>query len=447
MKQTIAFLVLLLVCSPVVAQSLAEKDSENTDKRPAQALYDDANGYLGRRYQEFNKQNQPYDAKLEEKTKKEQLELAIKNAAILQHRKSLRADDLYFLGLLHHLAGNSDGALEAMQRYLKEESEGNKSQVARNVIVLYSIKKGSVSDAEAAVADYSRHSPQDPEDRYKMEFLITDAFLRAKQYGPMLAHAEQMMDAAKIFAVARKTEVFRRDELLLKSAALLADAYEKNGNREKAVQTFVELTRTAISLPSGNLYRYAKTRLLGLNPKANVNSVIGAGVDASATPPEIVATQWIDQTPMKLSELKGQVVLLDFWAHWCEPCQYTLPQIEKWHQKYKDKGLVILGLTKYFGDIRGQKINQTDELAYLREFKKRNRLTYGFAVAESNDNDFNYGVFSIPTTFLLDRHGVVRFIAAGADDEEMSELGEMIRKLISEPVDGVKASETKLKTQ
>src|ERR1044071_440567 len=93
---------ILLVTVSTFAQGLApsSKPDLNPDNRTAQALYEDANGYLGRKYQEFNKQNLPYDPKLEAQTKQEQKDLAVKNAETLKTRKKLGAADLYYLGLL-----------------------------------------------------------------------------------------------------------------------------------------------------------------------------------------------------------------------------------------------------------------------------------------------------------------------------------------------------------
>ena len=144
-------------------------------------------------------------------------------------------------------------------------------------------------------------------------------------------------------------------------------------------------------------------------------------------------TEWIDQKPTKLSELRGQVVLLDFWAPWCGPCRVTFPRLQKWHESYKAKGLVILGVTNFFGRAEGKDLTKPQELDYLRSFKKTFRLPYGFAVADSEENDRNYAVASIPTTFLIDRRGVVRFISTGSGDEENLALSRMIRKLIDEP--------------
>ena len=93
---------------------------------------------------------------------------------------------------------------------------------------------------------------------------------------------------------------------------------------------------------------------------------------------------------------------------------------------------MILGVTKYYGHGDGRALTPGEELVYLRDFRKRNALPYGFAVIDSNVNEFNYGVFSIPTSFLIDRKGVVRYISMGAAEEEIDVLGEMIKKLLDE---------------
>ena len=148
--------------------------------------------------------------------------------------------------------------------------------------------------------------------------------------------------------------------------------------------------------------------------------------------PELVADEWIEQQPKKFTDLRGQVVLLDFWAPWRGPCRYTLPNMSRWQTTFKNKGFVILGVTKYYGHGDGEALARPEELVYLREFRKRNRLPYGFVVSDSNTNEFNYGVFAIPTSFLIDRKGVVRYISLGASEEEIALLGEMIKKLVEE---------------
>lgn len=435
MTVKISLLVLLVHFATIslFAQGLAPKADAKIDTRAAQELYEDANGYLGRRYQEFNKQKLPYDPALEARTKKEQHDLAIRNAATLASRSPLAGDDLYYLGMLHHLAGDADAALATMRLFLKDNLDGQKAQAARNVVVLYAVKKNLLPEAKAAVEAYARRQPQDADDRYRMELVITDGYLRAKDYVSMTSHAKQMLAAAKSFAETKKTEVFRRDEILLKSGIYLADAYLKTNQKDLALAMWTNLRRLSIALPSAKLYKETTVRLMRLDPSLDVDQLFDESLTPSKTIlPEIVAQEWIDQQPVKLTDLRGKVVLLDFWAPWCGPCRYTLPTFARWQKTYKSKGLVILGVTKYYGHADGRPLKRPEELVYLRDFKKQNSLPYGFVISDSNTNEFNYGVFSIPTSFLLDRNGVVRYISLGAAEDEIAVLGEMIEQLLDE---------------
>src|ERR1041384_3829708 len=280
-----AVLILLLTVS-TFAQGLAPSSKPDTkpDDRTAQTLYEDANGYLGRRYQEFNKQKLPYDPKIEAQTKKEQKDLAVKNAAILQARSHLADEDVYYLGLLHHLAGDGDASLAAMRLFLKKDPDGQKAQTARNVVVLYTVRKDLLPEANAAVTAYARHQPQSADDRYRMEILSTDAYMRAKDYASMSAHAKQMWEASKTFSETNKSDVFRRDEMLLKSAVLLSDAYLKLNQKDLARAAVAELRRIAIQLPSAHLYRDATQRLIWLDPAVSAEELFDAKLVSPALP-------------------------------------------------------------------------------------------------------------------------------------------------------------------
>ena len=99
--------------------------------------------------------------------------------------------------------------------------------------------------------------------------------------------------------------------------------------------------------------------------------------------------------------LKGKVVILDFWASWCGPCAESFPVMDELQQKYRDQGLVILAVS-------------VDEKAGKMEgFLKRNPVS--FAVVRDGDHKLvaNVTPQTMPTSFIIDRQGKVRFVHNG----------------------------------
>lgn len=404
----------------------------------AAAMYTDAKEYARRKFDEFMRKKVPYDPKLAALVFKEQTELAARYAAELKKSNSLSADGFYYLALLSEIAKDHAGEIEAFKNFLAASKSADKqpnerAQKARLVIAEALAHDGNLAGAEKLGAEYMNHQPQQTEVRVRLETALAVAAHKTKQTKRAIAHAQAALSATHELKFADLAEKRAGNEATATIAGFLAQLYLEQKNRDAALSTLRDLYGHALATPSAYLFKLMTKHAdqLDVEQKEFDEIIRTASNNVLTLAPEINAKDWIDQKPVKLSDLRGRVVLLDFWATWCGPCRATFPQLRALHKKYKDKGLTILGVTNYYGRFGGREATPQQELAFLRSFKKQNEMPYGIAVSDSDDNDFKYGVTSIPTLFLLDRRGVVRYINIGASEED-ADLQEMVEKLIAE---------------
>ena len=128
--------------------------------------------------------------------------------------------------------------------------------------------------------------------------------------------------------------------------------------------------------------------------------------------------------PIRLSDYKGKVVLLDFWATWCHGCNIEIPWYMEFQQKYKDKGLSVIGVAM-----------DDDGWKSVRPFSDEKKINYIIVVGNEGLAK-EYGVDNLPVTLLIDRDGKIAVSHAGMVEKEAFE--KEIQALIQGPKDSKK---------
>jgi thiol-disulfide isomerase/thioredoxin len=112
---------------------------------------------------------------------------------------------------------------------------------------------------------------------------------------------------------------------------------------------------------------------------------------------------------LHLNELKGQAVILDFWATWCEPCQVVAPILDRVSRKHQGKGLVVVG------------VNTSDQPGLAPAFAKKKGLSYPIVYDDGEEVAHRYGVSNLPTLVVINAQGNVVAIQSGIEDESAIE--------------------------
>ena len=143
----------------------------------------------------------------------------------------------------------------------------------------------------------------------------------------------------------------------------------------------------------------------------------------SAMAPPMAHGDWINSEPLRLEDLRGRVVLLEFWTFGCINCRNTLPFVKSWHDRYREKGLIVIGVhSPEFAEER------------IVENLRRQVVSLGINYSVVSDNDYRtwnaYDVQAWPTMFLLDKQGRIRWKHVGEGDYDETER--VIQKLLAE---------------
>jgi thiol-disulfide isomerase/thioredoxin len=129
---------------------------------------------------------------------------------------------------------------------------------------------------------------------------------------------------------------------------------------------------------------------------------VGLGTAA----PEITGQIWLNAAPQQIANLKGKVVLVEFWTYSCHNSQNVEPYIKEWHKKYATQGLVVIG-------VHAPEFRHERELNNVQQYVREHEITYPVVT----DNDFaiwhRYGNRAWPTVYLIDKQGKIRHFHIG----------------------------------
>ncbi|MCP4433861.1 MAG: TlpA family protein disulfide reductase [Gammaproteobacteria bacterium] len=123
---------------------------------------------------------------------------------------------------------------------------------------------------------------------------------------------------------------------------------------------------------------------------------------------------------LKLSELAGNVVLINFWASWCGPCLKEMPLLNEIHNKYEPLGFTVLGVN----------VEQNSDSA--KDFLAGNGVDFPILLDNQNRVSKLYDVVAMPTTVLVDRDGNMRFLHKGYKPGDEAQYRKMVKKLVRE---------------
>ena len=149
-----------------------------------------------------------------------------------------------------------------------------------------------------------------------------------------------------------------------------------------------------------------------------------AGLPASATAPAADAPDFKlparDGGQVQLSELRGQVVMINFWASWCGPCRQEMPLLEQIQAKYEPLGFTLLG------------VNVEPDSAEAEKWLRNVSVSFPILFDRANAVSASFGVEAMPSSVLIDREGHVRHVHRGYKPGDEAVYADLIRGLVKE---------------
>ena len=172
----------------------------------------------------------------------------------------------------------------------------------------------------------------------------------------------------------------------------------------------VIIAAAAIAVLAAGAYVIRNKNLGNVGVKRGVESAVQGDLSKFGKAPDFTLKD-LEGKDVKLSDLRGKAVLLNFWATWCPPCREEIPALIELHKQYESKGLVVLGVSL-----------DEDGADGVKAFAQKNNMNYPIVMGTGSVTDDFGGVRAIPTSFVINREGaIIEKIVGGRSFKQFEE--------------------------
>ncbi len=140
--------------------------------------------------------------------------------------------------------------------------------------------------------------------------------------------------------------------------------------------------------------------------------------------PEIISPTWINSEPLNMEDLRGKVVMVEFWTFGCWNCRNIEPYVKAWNKKYEKDGLVVIA-------VHSPEFDHEKEVTRVKDYVKDNNISYAVPIDNEFRNWRKYRNRYWPTLYVIDKKGTIQYTRIGEGAYEQTE--QAIQRLLAEP--------------